>query len=189
MQEGGGQIIHPLAVFTRAAFKKVGGYDSQYAMSQDYDLLLRFAEIGELGNLSDFLLKYRRHKGAITSSKRNAQINYAIKALLECYDRRVIPINQVIIPDVAYPTVSIPYHLDYARKALYAGNNDSARKHAFQAKASLSRYSVLWFEMTCIINPSRENKLIYELLVFLTANPLTALLLKLARRLLAVPSV
>jgi len=187
--DGGGQIIHPLAVFTRAAFEEVGGYDPRYAISQDYDLLLRLAEIGELGNLSDFLLKYRRHKGAITSSKRNAQINYAIKALLECYDRRAISIDQLIIPDVAYPSIGIPYHLDYARKALSAGNNDSARKHAFQAKASLSRYSVLWFEMTCIINPSRANKLVYGLLVFFTANPLTARLLKFARRILAVPTV
>jgi glycosyltransferase involved in cell wall biosynthesis len=185
VHEGGGQIIHPLAIFRRAAFEAVGGYDPRYVMAQDYDLLLKFADIGDLGNLPEFLLKYRRHKGAITSSKRNAQINYAIKALLEAQERRSAPVDCLVIPDVVYPYIQIPYHLDLARRSLRSGNYNSAKKHAFLAKSGLTRHSVLWYEMCCIICPSKLNGLIYKLLLFLSSYPLTARGLRIGRKMLS----
>lgn len=166
VSEGGGQIIHPLATFRRTAFNQVGGYDSRYRLSQDYDLLLKFAEIGELCNLPQFLLKYRRHKNAITSSKRNAQINYAIKALIEAQERRNLQIDHILIPEVAYPRAEYHYHLNYARKALMGKNYESAKKHARHAKQAIPRYSPEWHEMNCIIKPSFVNRSLCKLSSF-----------------------
>jgi hypothetical protein len=54
-------LIHPTVVMRRAAFEAVGGYRACIAHAEDYDLWLRLSERGELDNLPDPVLRYRRH--------------------------------------------------------------------------------------------------------------------------------
>ena len=54
-------LIHPTVVMRREAFEAVGGYRACIAHAEDYDLWLRMSERGELDNLAEPVLRYRRH--------------------------------------------------------------------------------------------------------------------------------
>jgi hypothetical protein len=54
-------LIHPTVVMRRAAFEAVGGYRACIAHAEDFDLWLRLSERGELDNLAEPVLRYRRH--------------------------------------------------------------------------------------------------------------------------------
>jgi len=54
-------LIHPTVVMRRAAFEAAGGYRACIAHAEDYDLWLRLAERGDLDNLAEPVLRYRRH--------------------------------------------------------------------------------------------------------------------------------
>lgn len=63
---------HPTVLFSRTAFLSVGGYrDLPHA--EDYDLWLRLAEIGELANLPQVLLRYRLHPQQVSVLHCHAQ--------------------------------------------------------------------------------------------------------------------
>lgn len=61
LERGDCPLIHPTVVMRRAAFEAVGGYRACIAHAEDYDLWLRLAERGELDNLTEPVLRYRRH--------------------------------------------------------------------------------------------------------------------------------
>lgn len=56
------QLIHPAVMFRRSLILELGGYDpASSPIFEDYDLWLRAVGLGEVDNLEDSLLKYRRH--------------------------------------------------------------------------------------------------------------------------------
>ncbi|MGE3306516.1 MAG: glycosyltransferase family 2 protein [Rhizobiaceae bacterium] len=52
-------IAHPTVLMRRPALEAVGGYREAYVRAEDYDLWLRLAEHGRLGNLPEPLIRYR----------------------------------------------------------------------------------------------------------------------------------
>lgn len=60
-----GVMWHPTVLMRKAALAQVGGYRS-VADAEDYDLWLRMAELFELANLPQVLLKYRIHPGQVS---------------------------------------------------------------------------------------------------------------------------
>lgn len=54
-------IAHPTVMARREVLLAAGGYRPAFAASEDYDLWLRVAERGDLANLPDVTLSYRRH--------------------------------------------------------------------------------------------------------------------------------
>ncbi|WP_145298442.1 glycosyltransferase family 2 protein [Crateriforma conspicua] len=73
IQSGFGAVCHPTALIRRSAFEAVGGYTEKLQTSQDLDLWLRLAEIGELHNNHQILLKYRIHDGQVSTTKADRQ--------------------------------------------------------------------------------------------------------------------
>jgi len=74
----GNPFCHPSVLMRTAMVKGLGGYRqvlNRYA--QDYDLFLRLAEQGEIGNLKESLMKYRVHAGQITVQKMRPQLQAA----------------------------------------------------------------------------------------------------------------
>jgi glycosyltransferase involved in cell wall biosynthesis len=56
------QLIHPAVMFRRSMILKLGGYDPRSSpIFEDYELWLRVVSRGEVDNLGEPLLKYRRH--------------------------------------------------------------------------------------------------------------------------------
>jgi hypothetical protein len=69
---------HPTLMFRRAAVVAAGGYRAECEGAEDYDLLLRLLVAhGEIRNMPDVLLYYRRSAGQVTA--RNAEARAALQ--------------------------------------------------------------------------------------------------------------
>jgi len=157
----GGQIIHPLFLVRREALKKVGGYNEKYLYAQDYDLLLRLADIGLLANLPEVLLSYRIHCSGATFAKRKEQQIYALIACLNAHDRRSTPVSDIAISYLACPDVQIISHAELANKALNAGYIKSAEKHALKALPNFRPFSIDWLQMKKLSNVNPVKMIFY----------------------------
>jgi glycosyltransferase involved in cell wall biosynthesis len=54
-------FIHSTVMMRAAPVRKLGGYRAAFRAAEDYDLWLRMAELGDIANLRDHLIQYRRH--------------------------------------------------------------------------------------------------------------------------------
>ena len=93
------QFAHSSVMFKRDVALKVGGYDENLNIGEDYDLWLKLGTLGKMANLKEYLLKYRVHGGNITLKRIEALKNNI--AIIRKYKNR-------------YPN----YYLAYARRAL-----------------------------------------------------------------------
>jgi len=66
--EGRWPLVHPAVMMRRDAVRAVGGYDEWFVTNQDHDLFLKLAEVGQLANIAEVVIKYRRHRDQITAS-------------------------------------------------------------------------------------------------------------------------
>lgn len=74
-------MIHPTMVLRRSALEEFGiGYDEEQLYAQDYMIWADVMLWGEIGLVDEVVLRYRVHEGQITSSKRELQDEYAIRA-------------------------------------------------------------------------------------------------------------
>ena len=129
---GGGTVPHPSVMMRRAAVLKVGSYQARFEPAEDLDLWLRLAEIGELTNLKEPLLRYRIHAGMVSQSKAAQQQNQVKLILREAYQRRQIPVS--VTSDktnqgTAHEVVSDPL-LTRMQKALENGFPRTAVRYA-----------------------------------------------------------
>ncbi|MGX5695902.1 glycosyltransferase [Agromyces soli] len=56
-------VAHSALLFRRTVFDQVDGYDEQLRQMEDYDLILRMAQLGPIANLPQPLIRYRVHSG------------------------------------------------------------------------------------------------------------------------------
>lgn len=84
-------IAHGSAVIRKSALLSAGGYNTEYPYAQDYDLWLRLSEQGELRNIGEVLYYLRNWSGAVSTSKKQMQRQFAEKALQQACKRRGIP--------------------------------------------------------------------------------------------------
>ncbi len=89
--EGHCSVWHTSAVFRRAAFEQVGGYNTDFACCVDMELWLRLGEVGRLANLPERLQRYRMHLGSVSAKKRELQRELARRACEQAAERRGIP--------------------------------------------------------------------------------------------------
>lgn len=81
---------HPTYFFRRrAADGSLHLYDESYLTAQDFEFFSRLAQGGKVSVLSEVLLKYRRHAGAITVTKRREQAANCMKIGRENLRRRL----------------------------------------------------------------------------------------------------
>lgn len=59
-------FIHPTVVFRKEFFNLAQGYPVEFLGAQDAVLFNRMARLGKMANLSECLLRYRIHRGAIS---------------------------------------------------------------------------------------------------------------------------
>jgi hypothetical protein len=53
-------------MYRAATVRRLGGYRAAFEAAEDYDLWLRFSEVGEVANLAEPLIHYRYHEDSIT---------------------------------------------------------------------------------------------------------------------------
>ncbi|MEO8736041.1 MAG: glycosyltransferase [Edaphobacter sp.] len=78
---------HPTVLFSRKAFACLGGYRN-VPDAEDYDLWLRMAELGELANLSQVLLRYRVHAQQVSVLRCRTQALGSLAARASASARR-----------------------------------------------------------------------------------------------------
>jgi|GEM_PF-812569 len=59
-------LCHPSVMFRRTPVRELGGYRSEFDVSEDYDLFSRLAGRGRLASLPNRLLRKRIHPGAVS---------------------------------------------------------------------------------------------------------------------------
>jgi glycosyltransferase involved in cell wall biosynthesis len=83
-------ICHPCAMIRRNALLEVGGYRSEYYLTEDLDLWLRLGERGELANLVDPVINYRMHSQSISEKNNEKQKLAARRTCEDAWRRRGI---------------------------------------------------------------------------------------------------
>jgi glycosyltransferase involved in cell wall biosynthesis len=82
-------LNHPSAMIRKSALDRVGNYRVKFATSQDYDLWLRLLSVGQLDNLPEVLLYYRKHSGRVSRrSNASRQTLYSVTAIADHFLRR-----------------------------------------------------------------------------------------------------
>lgn len=125
-------IHHPAVIMRTSVFKQVGGYDEDFSSAQDLDLWLRMAEVSQLANLGDIVLKYRIHEGSISSQRKSEQAGNAEEACRRAWARRDIPpqsMYEIFRQSVRskLPTSDLDYNLRTAWQAWSHGYRPTAR--------------------------------------------------------------
>ena len=79
-------------IFSREAFQRVGSYRTLFPYCEDYDLWLRLAEIGEIANLQEIIVRYRVHSNNVSWRKCPQQVTsfYAARMAAEFRHREGI---------------------------------------------------------------------------------------------------
>jgi glycosyltransferase involved in cell wall biosynthesis len=146
-----GQIIHPSAMLRAKTLKEIGGYREDLSAAQDYDLFLRLAEIGRIGNLSEVLLRYRLHLGGVSFTKSEEQYETVCRILREAFLRRGLNLGDMPVPpSFIRPTIEDSL-VTFARIAMRGGNLRVAKKHAVRALRRLPIKHPAWPEMVRVV--------------------------------------
>lgn len=137
---GGGGINHPSSMIRRSQLATIGGYRDEFSTAQDLDLFLRLAEVGQLANLSETLLCYRRHLGMAGVQRQIEQRANAIRACHDAHKRRGLEFEPGRLPKVLFPAPP-----DQRRFwALAAMGNGYFQTSWRQSKALLLNHPFAW---------------------------------------------
>jgi GT2 family glycosyltransferase len=126
----GGGMPGPALFLRRSAVEAVGRYRAEFVLAEDYDLLLRLAEVGRLVNLPDVLFFYREHATSLLRTRRDELKQLTWKAQKEAHERRRLAYDRPPPPPVGPLTQNL--HMRWARYALAAEYFGTARRHAWR---------------------------------------------------------
>jgi len=148
-------LLHPAMTFRRDAARSIGGYQSHLEWVEDYDIYLRFAEVGKLANLSEVLMRYRLRETSITSTRAVRQAELLATAWREAHKRRGL------IPSVASPAHGIAnvddrrmFRSYWATLAMGDGHWITARKNAWRGAW---RHPFLWWPWKVFVDTLRSG--------------------------------
>lgn len=129
---GRSAICHPTLVVRRDAIERAGGYRPGSYPTEDLDLWMRLGKEGRLANLPLPLLRYRRHRSAVSFTHADEQTRRGHQ--LVNAERRRLGLAPAPAPMRKTGQTSVTlYHLACARLALRCGNRTAARSHARDA--------------------------------------------------------
>jgi len=140
-----GQMAHACLMIRREALTSIGGYREEFVVAQDYDLLMRLAEIGFLANVDEVLMKYRLDPEGISSRRRDDQLRWAARALHDARTRRgLAPLDAP--PRLWTFTSRNDVLSKWVREAIESGYYRTARRYAWRllyARPSLNALRLL----------------------------------------------
>jgi hypothetical protein len=67
-------FAHPAVMYRKTVVNSVGGYLEDFPFAEDYFLWLRLSKVAELGNINEYVLKYRIHGSQISTLKFKTQM-------------------------------------------------------------------------------------------------------------------
>jgi glycosyltransferase involved in cell wall biosynthesis len=66
-------FAHSTVMMQADVFHRIGGYNERYSTTQDYELWARLMAHGEVCNLEDSLIKFRRHRASVSAQRHDEQ--------------------------------------------------------------------------------------------------------------------
>ncbi len=84
-------FVHGSLMFRTDAVRRVGGYDTDFVTSQDYDLLLRLSRVGRLSIIPDVLHAHCFHAEGSTLARPRTQLVMSLKAKWRHVRRGYVP--------------------------------------------------------------------------------------------------
>jgi len=141
---------HPTVMFRRALFEAHGlRYSHEYPHAEDFELWTRVAQVTELANLPEMLLRYREHREQVTIRRRTKQKESVAKILLRQLDRiwpSATPAEREAHVAIVANARDADIEVDYADSWLQAliMKNDEAG-HPFPPAAFRRAIAVLWW--------------------------------------------
>lgn len=88
----GAPFCHPAVTMRRDVLQAVGGYRRLFEPAEDLDLWFRLSRIGDLSNLKEEVLHYRRHAATVTARRAEANARAAALArLTHVHGETVLP--------------------------------------------------------------------------------------------------
>lgn len=70
----GNYMIHSTTMFRREIALQIGGYDESLPYAQDYDLWSRLCSVGEVTQVQEILVEYRKHQARISAAHWDSQL-------------------------------------------------------------------------------------------------------------------
>jgi len=153
----GGALANPAAVLRRAAVIEAGGYRAHFKFgTEDFDLLLRLAELGRLANLPDILVRYRLHPASLTARSRAGQLEEAASAIRDACTRRGVARRD---PEVrpAPDRSEIDELAHRAMKAREHGHARTARKYAIRTLGAAPLTPLAWRVAAMVLIGARRR--------------------------------
>jgi glycosyltransferase involved in cell wall biosynthesis len=149
-----GQIVYHASIIFRArALAEIGPYGDEYnTFAEDLDLFLRLAEVGQIANLAEPLLKYREHPSKTGHVRAVFQADAVRRAIAAAYRRRGLEVPEWL---AATAQTQLPNLTERRRAwawwALNSGRMATARKHAVGCliRSPLSSHS--WRLLYCAL--------------------------------------
>lgn len=78
-------FAHPATIWNAKIMKKVGGYNENIPLSQDYELYFRMGRLAKFGNLNSLILKLRTHNDSSSIIRGKFQEQYAIYSRIKAF--------------------------------------------------------------------------------------------------------
>lgn len=115
------KLAHPTVMFRKSLVQQVGGYDTLFHHSQDYELWCRLAKITNLANLPDCLVKYRLH--AESMGEKNLSTNWILllyirllhRGKIDPKDHTRLQASPANVQDFLAKKHPLEYHTELAR--------------------------------------------------------------------------
>jgi glycosyltransferase involved in cell wall biosynthesis len=144
-QGDGGALVHASAMYRGEALRALGGYRVDLEAGEDVDLHLRLAEHGQLANLTQVLLEYRKNPTGVTSTRRQQMRRAQDAAIRDALARRGR--DPALAPRRPPVREKEPPHRVWALwagRAIEAGYLATARKHAGRALRAAPLAPAYW---------------------------------------------
>jgi glycosyltransferase involved in cell wall biosynthesis len=144
----GQMIYHPTVMFRRAVVARIGGYDEKMKEAEDLDLFLRLAEVGQIVNLPEPLVKYREHLKKSGRVRAKDLVPYTKMIVNEARKRRGMGPLPESKRSTCEPQTAAEVYRAWGWWALMSGYVPRARKHAWasltHAPLSLSSWRLMY---------------------------------------------
>jgi len=126
----GWPMVHPTVMMRADALRRAGAYRGETWPYEDHDLFLRLAELGQVENLPDVLLNYRKHAASISAQSSGDRDRIVVNVIIEACRRRGLPVHPDVTAARTAPKPKVDLERSWAWQAVKARNIGTARKYA-----------------------------------------------------------
>ncbi len=126
----GWPMVHPSVMMRTSAVRQIGGYVVEFCPNEDHDLFLKLSEIGQLENLPDVLLRYRKHAASESTVKRHRTEEVMATIIISACRRREIPVPPEAVHTKPGEGKKVDTEREWAWLAVKSKNLKTARKYA-----------------------------------------------------------